>query len=336
MRRIIILLHVTFWVLFFVFKYIDYSHDLGSYRSFLLIGVPLVFNVVGAYLHYFLLLPLILTKRWILYVFGLITLLLFISVIRTYAEGYFLSDLFKSDYYTTWTVHRFINTVWNTISFILFIALIGFTIDRFILENQKRELENEKLNAELNYLKAQINPHFLFNTLHNLNYLTQIKSDQATSVIMKLSNIMRYMIYESNKHSVRITQEMDYIRDYLDLEMIRLNNQVDLKVEIEGINEEVRIAPLLLIPLVENAFKHGINDRESGNWINLKLTYYDGVLDFAVANGLPAKSLVENQESGFGLKNLRKRLDLSYQDSYQLEINKTNDQHMVVLKLQLK
>lgn len=258
-----------------------------------------------------------------------------VILLRGWLESILLNNYFNSTYYSEWTVSRIINTFWSTASFVLFIALMKFTIDRFVLERQKKELENEKLNAELNYLKAQINPHFLFNTLHNLNYLSQIKSDQATEVIVKLSNIMRYMIYDSSKSRVPLFKEIGYIKDYLSLESIRLNNRFELVFDTHDVNDQLEIAPLIFIPFVENAFKHGVSDQKAENWIKVKLASSSNQLSFKIENSIWVGKEAKEEPSGFGLKNLRQRLALSYPNRHQLYVNSTQRHFSVSLILEL-
>jgi len=334
-KRLVFLLHLAFWVLFFVYKFLDYQPNVGSERAFLLIAIPGVFNLVVTYVHYFALLPFLLRKQYLSYSLLLLVLLGIAIPARGLVEGEFLNQVFNTDYYTTWTLSRVISMLWNMSSFMLFIALIKFTVDRFELVNRQKTLENEKLTAELNYLKAQINPHFLFNTLHNLHYLTEQRSDQSTEVIMKLSYIMRYMIYEAHKPAVRLEQEISYIRDYLDLEAIRLNNTFDLAFSVDEVDTEVEIAPLLLIPLVENAFKHGISDQQSENWITICMRGDQQQLRVEVANSLKPEELREDSPSGFGLVNLRRRLQLAYPGRHTLDTNARPTQFSATLILDL-
>nr|WP_246202965.1 histidine kinase [Fulvivirga lutimaris] len=201
------------------------------------------------------------------------------------------------------------------------------------MENKKKTLENEKLAVELKYLKSQINPHFLFNTLHNLNYLTQIKSDQASEVIVMLSNIMRYMIYDSNKPSVTLRKEIDYIQDYLALEAIRLNNKFDLKFDVTEANDQLEIAPLIFIPFVENAFKHGISDKDEKSWIDIRLSTKENIMYLVVENSIGEK--VDMESSGVGLENVKKRLALGYPGKYTLDIDESEKKYHVSLTLDL-
>ena len=149
-KRNIILLHLSFWVLFLVFKVFDYANNIPTNLAIKLVLIQHVFSVVGAYFHYFLLIPLLLEKKKILsYVVGLTLLLLLCILGRGWLESIFISGIFNTDYYDKWTLARILSMFWSIGSFIVFISLMKFTIDRFVLESQKKELENEKLNAEL-------------------------------------------------------------------------------------------------------------------------------------------------------------------------------------------
>ncbi|MBV6654916.1 MAG: hypothetical protein KI786_14220 [Mameliella sp.] len=154
MKRSVSLLHIAFWALFFGYKFLDFQPRLGTEQSLLLVGVPGIFNLLVTYVHYFGLLPALLQKNYAKYTLGLICLFLVAIPARGWIEGIYLDDIFNSVYYTTWTARRVMSMIWNMMSFLLFIALLKFTIDRFALIDRQKTLENEKLTAELNYLKA--------------------------------------------------------------------------------------------------------------------------------------------------------------------------------------
>lgn len=305
--------------------------------AFTRIGLPMFFHIILSYTHYFFILPdLLSSKNLKKYLLKLVLAIAVVMFFQVLAENAVLSQFTDSDYYETFGWTRFVSTLWDEMSFMIFTGMIKFAVDWFELENKKRELENQKLTAELNYLKAQINPHFLFNTLHNLNYLTQIKSDQATEVIVKLSNIMRYMIYDSNKPKVPISKEISYIKDYLSLEGIRLNNKFELTFDTSEVNDQLEIAPLVFIPFVENAFKHGISDEQTENWLRVKLSSQHNQLTFKVENSLSPNKVLKDEPSGFGLKNVERRLALSYPDKHNLQVISQNDKFSVQLKIELE
>jgi LytS/YehU family sensor histidine kinase len=201
------------------------------------------------------------------------------------------------------------------------------------LENKKKLLENEKLIAELNYLKAQINPHFLFNTLHNLNYLVYSGSARATEVIIRLSNIMRYMIYDANKEKVLLKKEIAYMRDYIHLESIRLNQQFTINFDCHGENDSVEIAPLIMLTFLENAFKHGVSDQQPDCRIDVKVDVQGDTICYAVSNKKIKNPGNKPLRSGFGLNNVIKRLQLSYPEKYTLDIRDESDYYKVSLTL---
>lgn len=328
-------LNATFWLLFFSYKFYDFTNFMEPHVAFARIGVPMVFHIILSYAHYFFILPPLLREKRVLPYFGkLIPVIAVVMFFQVLTENQLLAQYSRSDYYIRFGWVRFVSTLWDQMSFMIFTGMIKFAADWFELENKKKQLENDKLNAELNYLKAQINPHFLFNTLHNLNYLALSKNDEASDVIVKLSNIMRYMIYEAGKKRVPIKAELDYIADYLDLEKIRLNRQVDLSIDTSQVDAQLPIAPLVLIPFVENAFKHGMSDREGG-WVKIRLSTEGQELHLVVENSVLKKQSVDPGNSGFGLKNIRQRLQLGYENKHQLNIEPGEEMFRVELKLDL-
>jgi sensor histidine kinase YesM len=328
--RKILFLHLLLWVFYLTYRLADFPYRLGLKNGLIFVGVPFLFYLVISYAHYFYLLPLWLRQKrvsayflWLgaLLIVGLTTQL----IVENIAFGNFIAG-------ADITFARVLRILWNAAIFILFTSLIKITIDRFQFEARKHQLENEKLIAELNYLKAQINPHFLFNTLHNLHFLIHSHAENAADAVIKLSNIMRYMIYDANQETVLLESEIGYMKDYIHLQSIRLNNAVRINFHVNGDAQAVRIAPLVLFPFLENAFKHGVNDEHSGSWIDIGFETDGRQLSFRVRNSKPDISIAR-EVSGFGLQNLKKRLQLSYGDGYSLAISETSDvfdAHLVI------
>jgi LytS/YehU family sensor histidine kinase len=231
---------------------------------------------------------------------------------------------------------RFAVTVSMSAIFIAsFIAMLKFLEDWFQLEASRQEMINEKLSAELRFLKAQINPHFLFNTLNNLYYLAYTQSPNTTEVIAKLSQMMRYMIYDSNHSKVPMNKELEYMQNYISLENLRLNEQIPIKFEIEGSPEQVFITPLILITFLENAFKHGVGNNNSHAWVNISIKIGKNTCIYTVENS-KFISQKEGEKSGIGLQNVRRRLELSYPEHYTLMEEDRGDSYYVQLKLNLQ
>jgi sensor histidine kinase YesM len=200
--------------------------------------------------------------------------------------------------------------------------------------HQILSLEKEKSETELNLLRQQLNPHFFFNTLNNLYALSLQKSDKTSESILQLAELMRYTIYKGQEQSVTIAQELKYIEDYIDLQQIRLKKELDFNFNKEIANESLNIAPLLLIVLIENAFKHGIEPAENAAFLNLSIKFDDESLTFICENSFELENSFN--KPGIGLENLKKRLALLYPNQYKLEISDENSIFKVMLNLKLK
>jgi len=169
-------------------------------------------------------------------------------------------------------------------------------------------LEKEKLKAELQSLKAQIHPHFLFNTLNNIYSITQNISVEASDMIHRLSALLRYILYECNKPEIRLSQEFKIINDYISLESIRYSKNLDLKIRLPENTDQLLIAPLLLLPLIENCFKHGASKMMDNSWINIQADVKENVLTVKLMNSKPDRVPSGNTHHGIGLINLRKMM----------------------------
>jgi len=200
--------------------------------------------------------------------------------------------------------------------------------------HQILSLEKEKSETELNLLRQQLNPHFFFNTLNNLYSLSLQKSDKTSESILQLAELMRYTIYKGQEQTVTIAQELKYIEDYIDLQQIRLKKELDFNFNKEIANENLNIAPLLLIVLIENAFKHGIEPAENAAFLNLSIESDNKELTFICENSFELEDSIN--KPGIGLENLKKRLGLLYPNQYKLEISDENSIFKVRLNLKLK
>ncbi|GAB2949828.1 hypothetical protein GCM10027048_13720 [Hymenobacter coalescens] len=205
-------------------------------------------------------------------------------------------------------------------------------------QRNRRELERRQLLTELSLLKMQVNPHFLFNTLNNIYALASQKSDRAPEAVLRLADIMRYMLYESSADTVPLTQELQHLRSFLDLQRLRLPSTGPAAVAFDtaGMPADVAwpIAPMLLLPLVENAFKHGDLTARPAVSLELRLAA-DGALCFVVQNAVaaPAAGPALEQAGGVGLTNLRRRLELLYPGRHQLQVEVPPGRHRVTLTL---
>jgi Histidine kinase len=200
------------------------------------------------------------------------------------------------------------------------------------ISNRWKQTEKEKLNAELSYLKAQINPHFLFNTLNSIYALAIEKSDKTPEAVVKLSGMMRYVLSESSNEYVSLEKEISYIQSYIDLQSIRFEDTINLSFTISGTTVGKKIAPLILIPFIENAFKHGINAEED-SVIKIDISTVENILRLHVFNHKVTIHISEESKSGVGIENTRNRLQLLYSGHYDLVIkddNKYYEAHLTI------
>jgi sensor histidine kinase YesM len=202
-------------------------------------------------------------------------------------------------------------------------------------QNRAEALERARLGAELSFLKSQIHPHFLFNTLNNLYSLTLKQSEHAPRVVLKLSELLNYMLYEASGKEVLLSREVLHLKNYVELEKIRYGNELEISLNAgEGV-EGKKIEPMILLPFVENSFKHGLSQELSKPWITIDLKVKGDLLIFSVENSKVPGITLESKSGGIGLNNVRRRLELLYPGSYELLTTDHGDYFAVSLKLDL-
>jgi two-component system LytT family sensor kinase len=197
-------------------------------------------------------------------------------------------------------------------------------------------LENEKLKMELSHLKAQVQPHFFFNTLNNMYALSVAGSPKTPAMIADLSGIMRYVLYNAEQDKVPLQQEVDFIISYIELENLRHNSKESIEFSVQGDISNIFIEPLIFLPLIENTFKHSLQKDVLNKWVKLVLTIDDEELVFQTSNPKNTDEVVSNPEGGIGLKNVKKRLDLLYPGRHQLNIHEEENIFTVTLAIKYK
>lgn len=215
----------------------------------------------------------------------------------------------------------------------MFIA-VAIKLLKYWYANQQaqKDLLQEKLEAELKFLKTQIHPHFLFNTLNNLYALTLKKSDLAPAVVLKLSELINYMLYECHENLVPLEKEVKFIYNYVDIEQLRYGDKLDVDIRLNGDVGKSKIAPLLLLPFVENCFKHGASLELEQSWVKIDIDVQDDQILFKVENN-KGSSLTTNGNQGIGITNVRRRLDLLYNGDHELKIINGNETFLVILSI---
>lgn len=329
----IIVLHILAWLfVFWLPELFNSPSRPGGGRELLyLFNILKVLEIILFYLNAFWLAPMFLNKKtWPLYA----AIFLFIIALIT-TGAFIISQIFSPQYALFF--ERFIRATIFMTSFIL-ITSISYKIinDNIHREKQRKEKENENLKTELSFLRSQVSPHFMFNILNSIVSLARKKSELLEPALIKLSSLMHYMIYESGEAEVSVEKEIEYLQSYIDLQKLRFPDGVKVVLNIDKGPVEGYIEPMLLIPFVENAFKHGIGMIEEPE-INIWLNMADNKLVFMVQNKFNNEGAEEkDKNSGIGLSNLKRRLNLLYPDTHTLVIEKENNWFVASLNLQLQ
>lgn len=318
-------LHVLFWTFLFSALVLLESGISSVAARALHAGVYLSFSAAGTYLHFFLLGHYLSRRRYPLYVGGLILTLGVLGIVLSRIS----SALSKSG-------GNIPGAIFSLAFFMGFTTAIRYARAGVRQRMQLQEITAKQLQTELALLKAQINPHFLFNTLNNLYAMALRQEDPATAQgIAKLAHLMRYVIYESDVDRIELSKEAEQIRSFIELQKLRFLEEDNIRIgfETEGDLEKCVIAPMLLLPFVENAFKHGIR-LSSPSHVSLQLTVNNGGIRFAVENSVHVTAeRAADTDSALGLRNVKRRLELLYPETHSLSIGAGEGVYRVVLDL---
>lgn len=352
-KKLTVALHVLAWsILVFIPRYIIHTYGSGDTHFLYQFYANTVIYGSIFYLNYLWLVPKLFYREnklmYILIAAGVIVVFYFIMWYindHLFADPAhdkeltkFMEDLSKNNDHIKPPIKQF--RIYNY--FYTSVLVTGFSLGLGVMqklgqnEKQRKELEKEKLNSELAFLKNQISPHFFFNTLNNIYSLIGIDQDEAQESVHKLSKLMRYLIYESEHGETKLSDEISFLNHYIDLMKLRLSSKVELSVSLPENESGISIPPLLFIPFIENAFKHGISYRET-SFIDIKMAVEGTSISFVVRNSTPQNDPQDDlQHSGIGLENVKKRLNLLFPNSHQLKIEQKRNEFMVELQLDAK
>lgn len=347
-RLIGLLIQILIWIVFglVLFFYQPFLSDIDIPYQFWIKQVIVLSCLVAAfYLNSLVLVPKFLLRNRMGYYFSFIII---IVVVIVFLSGWVdralnLHQLFDIAFHKHWQAqggfmphHRpskpdkggggRIDTLTITITaLVLGISTSITTIQKWQKDKQEREeLEKDKVTSELSFLKAQINPHFFFNTLNNIYALTQVDADVAGKAIHQLSRMMRYLLYDTQQGHTMLSQELAFVKDYISLMRLRLTDVVKINFDEPANLNDKPLAPMIFLPFVENAFKHGVSATRQSH-IDMIILQKDNLLDLTVRNSIiNDNSISLDTNSGIGLVNTRRRLDLLYPGKYTLEINELN------------
>lgn len=332
-----VLLHAAAWILFFSLPDLLRSYDKRPDDKHLLDAgfrtLSLITNSLWIALFYFsalVLTPLfIYRKKYVAYA----GLLMATAVVIACAHWIFFHWLIKDERF-----HFSGFLSFNIFPFLLMVSagtMYQMLRDRARADRLREQQEKENLTTELSFLRSQISPHFMFNVLNNMVALARMRSEELEPTIFRLSGLMRYMLYEADEETVLLAREVEYLQNYIDLQRQRIGSKVQLRVAMHLPPGDCNIAPMLLIPFIENAFKHGTGYIPDA-WIDIQLDVKDAVLYFTVSNRYnPASREIKDKTSGIGLVNVRRRLNLLYGQAHKLVITDKEGVFTVSLQLNL-
>ncbi len=283
--------------------------------------------------HYFLI-PKLLKQRGVIYYgFGVAVIILLFYPVLGFIVSWMPIAQAAGEHPTTFQNVNQIMNYGATPFLVMFLSVPIILINQWFQQSAKiSNLEKEKSETELNFLKQQINPHFFFNTLNNLYALSITKDEQTPEVILQLSELMRYVIYKGKEETVKLKEEIKYIEDYIQLQQIRLHKKLDFKFEKNITNHDLPIPPLLFIVLIENAFKHGIEPAEKESFLHLQLESDEQGLVFICKNSFEEKIA---GVTGIGLENLKRRLAIRFPNQHNLDIDEAENTFQTTLKIKL-
>lgn len=336
------LYHFLFWLCYFSGAALIAINirPIQHWTFFLQLMSLVAVDMLQVYLNIYVLIPFLLFRRkYVLYFSILLTSVFLQAALFIWLHHYFTISGEKGfSYVMDLTPGNLGIQSLNIFSLLGLTTGIKFIKDWMLQEQRWQEKEKQHIETELSFLKSQIHPHFFFNTLNNLYSLTIRKSDQAPEVVLKLSELMSYMLYESSVATVPLEKEIANLQNYMALERLRFGQRLTLCFEIKGNAGLVRVPPLVLLAFVENAFKHGLKDQMGPVRIDLYLEVQTAWLTFEVSNPAGESEELGAEEmvpGGIGLKNVGRRLDILYGSNYVLNIERTDNLFKVHLKIPL-
>ena len=332
-----------FWICSFVFAitafYIASDHKLTLNSNLLLRAfIPNIGFALAVYTNAYVLIPKLLkNNKYIFYTFWLVVLLAVTSLLIQALLAVFLKpNSFSHQFSEMFSSHFFTAAFYVGIT-----SLVKFVKDWLELQEMKlnyAQIERQKLEAELNTLKSQLNPHFLFNCLNNIYSLALIKSPQTPDIILKLSDLMRHVLYESRENFISVKHELEFLSNFIELQKIRLSDKIDIRYSLEGNVPDRKIIPLVFEPFIDNAFKHGLKNPAPSPFIEIKIEFIGERMYFKLTNNFSGTfHHPASKNSGIGLQNIERRLKYLYQpNEYKYEVKKADRTFTVSLEIQLK
>jgi len=336
--------HLIFWSIYYLFNTLRWGSYFDDYLySFKTNTIGFPIHMTLCYLNIYVFMPKLVFKRKYLSYILLLLIALFVMLIVKFNLTYFLvsKNVWPEgiEVVSRLTLNYSVDMMIGELYVITFVTAIKITMDWLQEHKRLTDLEKLQLETELLFLRTQISPHFFFNTLNNIYSLSLENSEKTPKIILKLSELMRYLLYETKQKRQSLEKEIVHIQNYLDLERIRFDEKLEVNMHITGTIIDKKIAPSLLISFIENAFKHGANKNIGEIRIDINFDIIEDFLYFSISNPTPAVSEYKQPlktTGGIGIKNVKKRLALGYkEDEYDLAITNSNNLFLVKLKIKV-
>ncbi|WP_017733298.1 sensor histidine kinase [Nafulsella turpanensis] len=336
-----VLWHIAFWLAFVLY----YVLIIGSFEGesygevfiYRLLDLPV--KILATYFVLYFLIPEFFFKKRIILFSSLFFLSMFVAgALQKLYHFYFYNPFLRPDLpnelsFQPFEVLKLVLGIYPIVGLAAFIKVGKNWLEK---DRASQRLEKEKIQAELNFLKSQIHPHFLFNTLNNLYALTLRKSDKASEVVLKLSHLLNYLLYEGNKQQVALEKELEIITTYITLEKLRYGERLDVSFTVKGSAKAKEVSPMLLLPFVENSFKHGASQQLDQVWVRIEVLIQEKSLVVKVVNSksaAPSAQAAGDVPKGIGLKNVQRRLDLLFGNNYTLKIQEEESSFQVNMEI---
>jgi two-component system, LytTR family, sensor kinase len=313
-------IHIFIW-LFAIFANVPYSDiKVGMLPQNIVSSIiAFLYLMFVFYLFYIFMVPLFLNRKKVAWFFGLsflvVLLMPFFGYTILFLSRAFFDGTFHN-FYHDYSLRMHMSGYYPVLTAAVFGSFFRVIINWFITMNQKSEVDKQKLAVELDLLKSKLNPHFLFNTLNNIDSLIHQSPEEASTALIRLSEMMRYLTYETSSDYVELKKEADYLMNFIELQRIRIKSPDDIRFEIKG-DMSVKISPALFVPVIENGFKFA-SFRGKSPGVNILLASFDGIIVFEMSNSFERDTYKDvSPNSGFGIINLKKRLELTYPGKYE-------------------
>lgn len=327
--------HMFFWIIYVVIYVVMYDNDERTVlQSFTLVMIDLPVKLVSSYFLMYYSVPRAIERNSFRYLF--ISVVISIPIV-IFLEGIFIRNITYPNFYPErvgmpfWSVSRIFKMFITVYGVVLFAVTMRYIFLMMKKQNELLEFQSNKLEEELKFLKNQINPHFLFNTLNNLYSLILNNNPASKKVVLKLSELLNYMLYETSSETIPLKKEVEYIENYIALEKIRYGKRLEISFHTDGNFDSILIPTLITLPLIENCFKHGLSDEIKKAYITISISFQSNYFTIKTENTLP-KNKRNNKHNGLGIINMKRRLQLLFNDDYQYEIREENDTYFTLLQ----